>query len=120
MTVLLGSADHVRKANRWGLLVHTAALFSFSTMSLAIGLFFLSAAYIDAREFSGVDDLPSGPYGYLGLPKFVVFAGISDSVTPVNQWLIDGLLASPMLNSVTWVLNLSCFYSCIVATSFTT
>ena len=99
MTALLGSTNRMRKGYSWGLVAHTVALFSVATMSLAIDLFFLSVAYIDAREFPGADGLPSGPLGYLVLPKFLVLASISNSVIQVNQWLVDGLLVSPMLKS---------------------
>ena len=82
---------------RW-LAAHTVALFSVATTGFVIGFFFFSVAYINARDFSGVDDLPSGPTGYMMLPKFIVVASISDSTIQVNQWLVDGLLVSSMLN----------------------
>ena len=107
MTALLGPANRAREANKWWLVAHTVAMFSVATMSLAITLFFVPVAYINAREFSGTDDLVSGPVGYMFLPKFVMVASISNSAVPMNQWLVDGLLASPMLNSATEVLNRS-------------
>ena len=79
----------------WWLAAHTIALFSVATMSLAMVFYTLFVAYINGREF------PSGPLGYLALPKLDVVEGISISVVQVNQWLIDGLLVSPMLNSAT-------------------
>ena len=86
------------EGNKWGLIAHTVALFSVATVCNAIGLFLLPVAYTNGREFPGVDDLPSGPFGYLMLPKLVVVETISNSAIQVNQWLVDGLMVSPMLN----------------------
>ena len=118
MTALLGSANRTRKANSWGLIAHTVAMFSVATIPLAIVLFVLSAAYINGREFVDTDGVPLGPLGYLSLPKFYVAGIVTDSGVEVNQWLADGLLVSPTLNSATQVPNVSRFHSCIVATSF--
>ena len=98
----------------------TVALLSVATTSFVIGLWFEPMAYINNREFPGGDLEAPGPMGYTWLRKWTALAVISDSGYQVNQWLVDGLLVSPMLDSVThWVPNLSCFYSCLVATSFT-
>ena len=118
MTTLLGPTNRMRGGNKWGLVAHTVALFSVMTAGSAIGLFLLPVGYINGREFPGLGGIASGPLGYLALPKFVMVSGISDAAIQVNQWLVDGFLVSPMLNSATWVLNLSCFHSCIAAMSF--
>ena len=109
MTALLSPTNRMRKGNKWGLVAHTVALFSVATVCNAIGLFLLPVAYTNAREFPGTDGLPSGPFGYLMLPKLVVVETISNSVIQVNQWLVDGLMVRPTLNPATFVLILSCF-----------
>ena len=97
----------------------TVALMSVATMSFVMGLWIFPVAFINNREFPGGGLLSPGPVEYMWLLKWTTMATISDAGYQVNQWLVDGLLVSPMLDSATQVLNLSCFYSCLVATSFT-
>ena len=102
MTALLGPTNRMKEGKRWGIVAHTVALFSVLMVSFATGLVSFLVIYMNAREFPGTDDWPMEPLGYLlDLPKFVAVASISSSVIQVNQWLIDGLLVSPMLNSAT-------------------
>ena len=99
-------------------MAHTVALFSVATTSFVAGIYLFPISYIDDREFPGVDGGTPGPFGYVYLPRFLAVRCVSDASVLVNQWLVDGLLVSPTLNSATQVLNLGCFHSCIVATSF--
>ena len=116
MTALLSPTNRAKGGTTWGLVGSIVALMSVATMSFVMGLWFLSVGYINNRGFPGGGlELP-GPLGYMWLSKFTTFAVIANSGYQVNQWLVDGLLVSPMLDSATQVLNLSCFYSCLVAT----
>ena len=98
MTALLNPTNRTKGGIRWGLVVHSAALFLNATVSLAIGLYILSLSYIDDREFPGADGQPPGPFGYGWPPQFTALNVISASLIPVNQWLVDGLLVSSALN----------------------
>jgi hypothetical protein len=99
MTALLGPTSRMRKGNRWRLVAHTVALFSVETIGFAYSLCLLSAGYINNREF------PAGPLVHAvprrDHPELVVIASIINSTIPVNQWLVDGLLVSPVLNTAT-------------------
>ena len=107
MTALLGSTNRMRKGNiKWGLVAHTVALFSVATMCLALDLFLLPVSYINGRVFPGGDGIIPGPLGYQAVSKLAMIGGISCSGVQVNQWLVDGLLVSSMLNSAAQVLNL--------------
>lgn len=122
MNALLNPTNRTRGSTKWGLVAHTVALFSIETISVAIGLYELSASYIDGREFPGTRGLRTpGPFGYELLPKFTAISIVSTSVVQVNQWLFDGLLVSSALEIATQgsMFNLGCFSSCIAATSYT-
>ena len=120
MTALLSPTNRAKGGSTWGLVGSTVALISVATASFVMGLWFQPIAYINNREFPGGDLEAPGPMGYMWLRKWTTMATISNAAYQVNQWLVDGLLVSPMQDSATQVLNLSCFYSCLVATSFTT
>ena len=119
MNALLGPKSCMRKGKKWGLVVHTVALFLVTTTSVALSLYTLAVSYINDREFPGGDGIPPGPFGYPDLPKFTVINAVAFAAIQVNQWLVDGLLVSFMLNSATKTFNFSCFSSYIVATLFT-
>ena len=101
-----------------GLIAYTVALFSFSTMSLAVGRDLLSTVYIDIRNFPGTKGYPPGPIG-----GTIIFSANAVRITlitfpgPVNQWLSDGLLVSPISNSAARA-RYTHSSSYIVATSF--
>ena len=101
MIVLLGPANRTRKGSTWWLAAHTVALFSVATTALAMNFFLLLVAYINGREFRGPSNVYPGPFIYLLRPKFYTVESIAGSANQVNQWLVDGLLVSPMLNSAT-------------------
>ena len=94
MGALLNPANRMKKGIRWGLAVHTIAIFSLATMSFAVEFDLGSIIFVSNREFPGNDEFPSGPFGYLYtfrgngilIPIALVF--------PLNQWLADGLLVS--------------------------
>ena len=101
MIALFNPTNRAKGGTKWGLLAHTLALFLTSTVAVATGLYILPLSYINAREFPGGNGVPPGPYGYQWLPKFLAITIISDSAVQVNQWLVDGLLVSSVLNSAT-------------------
>ena len=105
MGALLDPLNRRREGIRWGLVVHTTAMFSFVTIATAMGLNLQSISRIDNREFPGADDgtLPPGPFGY----KFLIYSKaisiIPNFTFQLNQWLVDGLLVSHAPKSVTHV-----------------
>ena len=105
MATLLNPANPIRKGIIWALMAHTVALFLFVTIAFGIDLDYLSIEYIDNREFPGNDEFPPGPLGYDDLVTLEVTATVLGAMFPLNQWLADGLLVSPILNSVTSVHN---------------
>ena len=102
MATLLSPADRSRKAIRWTLVAHTIALFSFLTIPFGIGFYRLSIDYTNNREFLGNNNFSPGPVGYEGLLGLKASATFSNAMFPLNQWLADGLLVSPVLSSPLW------------------
>jgi hypothetical protein len=92
---LLAPADRRGGVVKWGLLIHTGAMFTFQTILIATLLDLQSVAYIDNRAFPGADGAPwAGPVAY---QLYIYSKAIS--VAPVitfllNNWLADGLLVS--------------------------
>lgn len=95
MDALLNPVNRMRGGIKWGLVIHTAAMFSFVTIYTAISLNIHSISFIDNREFSGTSTdnvIPPGPVGY---QWFIRYKAISIALAPVavmNNWLADGLL----------------------------
>jgi len=77
---------------RWALVAHTAALFLFLTIPLAIAFDYLSTEYVNNREFPGDDEFPPGPMGYDALLALKATTTVFYAMFPLNQWLADGLL----------------------------
>ena len=102
---LLDRANPIRKGIKWTLVAHTVALFFFLTIPFGIYFNYLSIDYINNREFPGNDEFPPGPLGYTGLLNLKATTTVFDAMFPLNQWLADGLLVSPILNSVASVYN---------------
>ena len=96
---LVDPANDMRRSVKLGLVAYTAALVSFSTISLAVARNVLSTGFIDIRNFPGTEEYPPGPLG--GTLIFGVDNGRATLVSfpaPVNQWLSDGLLVSSISN----------------------
>ena len=93
---LFSPTNRLRGGIKWGLVVHTTAMFSFLTVSIGIFFSWQSAAYIDDREFPGVGEVTDpGPLGYLIFSNPSLAIQIVENITfPLNQWLADGLLVS--------------------------
>jgi len=98
MAALLGPASHTGGVVKWGLVVHTGAMFTFLTILFATLLDIQSISYIDNRAFPGADGAPwAGPVAY---QLFIYSKAIS--VFPLvmfllNNWLADGLFALSLL-----------------------
>ena len=118
MATLLNPANPIRKGIRWALVAHTLALFLFLTIPVGISFDDLSIEYIDNREFPSRVKYPPGPIGYNDLLGLKATTTVLDAMFPLNQWLADGLLVSPILNSVASVYNVGCSSSYIGVISF--
>ena len=118
MGTLLSPANPIGKGMRWALVAHTVAMFLFLTISMGISYHKMSIDYINNREFPGNDKFPPGPMGYDDLLQFDAITTVFVTMFPLNQWLADGLLVNPILNSVAPVYNTGRSCSCIVAMSF--
>ena len=105
MAALLNPANPIRKGIRWALVAHTIALFLFVAIPFGIDFNYLLIEYINNREFPGSGEFPPGPLGYDGLLTLEATATVFSAMFPLNQWLADGLLVSPTLNSVASVHN---------------
>ena len=116
---LLDRANPIRKGIKWTLVAHTVALFLFLTIPFGIYFNYLSIDYINNREFPGNNEFPPGPLGYTGLLNLKATTTVFDAMFPLNQWLADGLLVSPILNSVASVYNVGRLSSYIAVISFT-
>jgi hypothetical protein len=118
MATLLSPANPIKKGIRRALVAHTIALFLFLTISFGIDFNYLSIEYINNREFPGYNEFPPGPAGYDDLLSLKATTTVFDIMFPLNQWLADGLLVSPILNSIASVYNIGRSSSYIAVISF--
>ena len=90
MEASVESANNVGKRVKWGLAIHTVALFLFLTIHTVMDLHLLSTGYIDNRSS------PDGPVGNnLSINYSTAFTVIYNATfLPLNQWLVDGFLVS--------------------------
>ena len=97
MSALLDPVNRTKGEINWKFMAHTAAMFSFATIYIAMNLNIQSISFVDNREFPGIttsDVLPPGPVGY---QWFLRSKPIGVATTPMiilNNWLADGLLVS--------------------------
>ena len=119
MSALLNPVKGPREKTRWGLVAHTAAMFSFVTVYIATTLHTQSISYIDNREFPGADRWSPGPLGY----QFYIYSKpitvVPSLMFTLNQWLADGLLVSSVLSSTVQLANLSHSTSSTAVTLYT-
>lgn len=101
MGALLGPASRTGGVVKWGLVVHTVAMFSFLTILIALLLDIQSISYIDNREFAGASGAPwAGPLSYQLLIYDKAISVVPIIMFLLNNWLADGLLVCPLFNSV--------------------
>ena len=96
MGALLNPINPIKRGIKWALVAHTVALFLFLTIPVGIELENLSIGYINNREFPGNDQFPPGPTGYGDIVELKATATAFHAMFPLNQWLADGLLVSPI------------------------
>ena len=116
---LLNPANRTRGGFRWLLMTHTVAMFFFATIYFAVNLNLLSTAYIDNREFPGINVVPPGPLGYM-YNSYNNAAGVVSTVMfLLNNWLADGLLVNLLPGLVAQISDAGCSFSSIVAMLYT-
>ena len=97
MAGLFNPANRRTEGIKWGLVTYTAAMFSFVTISTGMVLNAESVAYIDNREFPGVEGAyPVGPMGYQAFIRSRPLGMIPSLMFFLNNWLADGLLVSSL------------------------
>lgn len=111
MDALFCPSNRVRVGVKWGLAVHTVTMFSFVTAFTVAFLHVEPTAYLDNREFPGIDNvLPPGPFGYLYSMRSITNR-IPAFMFVLNQWLADGLLlyrCSVIYSMNYWVMAFPC------------
>lgn len=91
---LLNPIDRTKGGIKWGLVVHTVAMFSVLTINAAMSLDLYSISYIDNREFRATGRTPSGPYGYQWHIYSEAISIVPNVMLYLNTCLADGFLAS--------------------------
>lgn len=89
---LLDPANRTKGNIKWGLVIHTVAMFLVLTLSTALDLEIKSILYIDDREFPGSEEFLPGPLGYYDVIAVRAINTAVNAMFPLNQWLADGLL----------------------------
>ena len=115
MRALLNPLDRTWRSIRWGLVIHTAAMFSFATIYIGTGLDMQPICYIDNREYRGNRPPTPGPVGCQILLYPTGIAIVPNTLFLVNSWLADGLLVSPVSVLVAKLSDLGRAFSSIVA-----
>ena len=95
MSALLDPTRRKERGVKWPLIVHTAAMFSFTTVFIVTTIYVHINDSIDNRNFPGDDVFPPGPFGYLlSNPDAVYLVSLVPLV--LNSWFGDGLLVCPV------------------------
>jgi hypothetical protein len=116
MGALLNPVNRARGGIKWGLVAHTAAMFSFVTIYTAMTLDIQSISYIDNRDFPGDGEVPSRT-SWIPVPHLLEGDQYrSQRYVPLEQLAADGLLVSSVSNPVAQVSNVGRHSSSIVAT----
>ena len=115
MVALLDPINRSRGGIKWGLVVHTIAMFSFVTIYTATNLDIQSFSYIDYRVFPGSPGTVPGPFGYQLYTYSQAICVVPSVVFTLNNWLADGLLVSSVFDAVVQMPNVSRSSSSIVA-----
>ena len=116
MESLFNPTNRVGGQIKWGLVAHTAAMFTVATIGTAMGLTHQSNSYINNRYFPGSDELPPGPIGYKDLVFSKAISVIPNFMFLANQWLADALLVSSALRLVARMFNMNHSSSSTVVT----
>lgn len=92
LSALLDPTRRGERGVKWPLVAHTTAMFSFVTVSVVANFYVQIIAFIDNRNFPGIDWYPPGPTGYLLLTGSEAVVVVSSAPMILNGWLADGLL----------------------------
>ena len=84
---------------KWGLVVHTVAMFSNITIPAVMRLNLQYVCYIEYPGFPGDAVSPAGPLGCQILGIINLHRAYFRSMFPLNQWLADGFLVGSVPNS---------------------
>lgn len=93
MDALLNPANRKKGGIKWGLVVHTLAMFSFLTVDFCVNFAYQSFGYINC-EFPGDKLSVGGPCRGHYAPFRAPLAIVSEIMFYLNMWLADGLLVS--------------------------
>jgi len=97
-TALFNPAYRRGESIKWGLVSYTVAMFSLVTLLTAMNLHILSVAYIDHREYPGIEGkVPPGPLGYLRVIYYKAINLVPNAAVVLNNWLANGFLVSSLL-----------------------
>ena len=100
MNALFNPVNRTGRGINWGLVAHTAAMFSFVTIYTALNFQLQSISYINNREYP-----QEGPFGYQFFVESKPINVVPNIMFMLNNWLADGLLVSSMQSSVAQVAN---------------
>lgn len=87
---LLNPVNRAKRGVKWGLVVHTAAMFSVLTLGGALAFDSLSLCYIDDRDFYG--GAYPGPNGYRWHLYTMAITIVPSVMFYLNTFLADGFL----------------------------
>lgn len=119
MGVLLNPVDG-KRGIKWGLVVHTVAMFLLVTIDCCMNFCLQWISYVDNREFLGDPSTPPGPFGYqIGFLYKTPMNTVAGIMSFLNMWLADGLLVSSASNLAVGISYLGYFPSSIVVGSYT-
>jgi len=89
--------DPINRANggvKWGLVVHTIAMFSLATAYIAMSANIQSISFIDNRDFPVTVNGVPGPVGYQFFLGQEAIGFAPTCIILLNGWLADGLLVT--------------------------
>ena len=118
ISTLLNPVNRAKGCVKWGLVSHTALMFSLSTAFVGMNLDVQSISYIDNRNWPGGDEIAPGPVGYQFLLDPDAFTAANNFMWFAGQWLSDGLLVGSIPNRVTHMSNTVHSSRCTVAFVF--
>ena len=118
ISTLLNPVNRAKGGVKWGLVAHTALMFSLSTAFVGMNLDVQSISYIDNRNWPGNDEMGPGPVGYQYLLDSNAFTAANNFMWLAGQWLSDGLLVGSMPNRVIHLSNTVHSSRCTVAFVF--
>ena len=100
MAALFNSVNRRGEPVKRGLVFYTAITFAVATVLTATNLHLFSIAYIDNRDFPGIDGMVNpGPTGYQVLISPEAVSIIANSAFALGDWLANGLLVSSLFDA---------------------